>query len=631
MSPAEDPRSSLLPGRHFPVYLWAGPGTVRMNKLKFMHAQVDETVHLAAHTSAGAAAIVKETGCKWAYLMYDWGFPPEVEREDWASFLQAVQVYHAFGARVFAYLQTSNCVFSDSFTFKDWYARDPHGRMIYYYTGRYMTCWESPEWYEHLAGLVARALESGADGIFFDNPWHAAQPLSLLSAWLGPVGCYCARCRERYRADEGAEIPSEVMPGTPESERYLRWRADRVTARIAELAALAREIKPNVVISANNFDAVMRPSYITYGIDLPALAKIQDVVMIEDYGLPSWSAQRRPWLANNALTLRTARALCGSTPLSVDPYDRGIGFDRVFPARRYLQSIAEASACQASAVVKATEFVDSKGRFTLLTDLAYTQIRVEIGRFHRWLSTRLEALERGENLAPVGLLYPARLHQEWPRLAKLFFGCGQTLTAANIAWRVVQTGQQLKHLKSLIVFDLSDLQDNLLPPGLEVIEISLLPGWQFAQKTNLLQKSRLLRGWVAYFAEAVVRSYFASPTARQVMDRMGIMRLFTGSPFFYLPGDAARAALLSALSLDGQVRIESEAPVLVEIWEHKGLNQIHLVNYTNQPQTVQLHFPGQVSAKLLSPDLIFDGHAEGQDIQLNLDVYTILLLENRAS
>ena len=33
-------------GVHRPVYLWAGPGTVRMNRLKFMNAPVDEAVHM---------------------------------------------------------------------------------------------------------------------------------------------------------------------------------------------------------------------------------------------------------------------------------------------------------------------------------------------------------------------------------------------------------------------------------------------------------------------------------------------------------------------------------------------------------------------------------------------------------
>ena len=605
---------------------------MRMNRLKFMHAPVDEAVHIAAHASAGAAAVVKEAACNWAYLMYDWGFPPEVEREDWASFIQAVQVYHAFGARVFAYIQTSNCVFSGSFAHKEWYAEDPGGKKIHYYTGRYMTCWESPEWVEHLGGLVSRALESGADGIFFDNPWHAARPEFFFGAWLGPAGCFCPRCRARYRADTGAEIPKEIDAESDAGNQYLAWRAGRVTTRLAELAALARGIKPDVVISANDFDAVMRPSFITYGIDLAALAKVQDVMMIEDYGLPKWTDRPRPRLANNAVTLRTARALCPDVPLSVDPYDRGIGFDHVFPARRYLQSVAEASACQASAVIKATEFIDSIGRFTLLTDVAYTGIRTEIGRYHRWMSARSEILEpdgSSENLSPVGLLYPSRLQRNWPRLARLFFGCGQTLLAAGIPWRVVMSGHSLQHLKTLLVFDLADLHNMEIPEGLKTIEVSFLTGWKNEILDSPLRRSKPLRRFIAWTIGTLYHAYFASKTTRSVMDRLGVMRLFTGSPYYYLPKAEPRAALLGALPSDLFPRVQSEAPVLVESWEHKGQKQIRLVNYASQPQAIKIIFSETVSVRHLSPDQLFDTHLSGQEISLDLDIYSILIIEKK--
>jgi hypothetical protein len=84
-------------------------------------------------------------------------------------------------------------------------------------------------------------------------------------------------------------IPTRLFPDQNlESQQYLRWRADQVTQTLADLAWFARSLNPQVQISANNFDAVMRPSYVTYGIDLPALAQVQDLIMIEDYGLPHW-------------------------------------------------------------------------------------------------------------------------------------------------------------------------------------------------------------------------------------------------------------------------------------------------------------------------------------------------------
>ena len=46
----------LQPPYHRPVYLWAGPGTVRMNRLKFMGARVDEEVHREAHRGDGGGS-----------------------------------------------------------------------------------------------------------------------------------------------------------------------------------------------------------------------------------------------------------------------------------------------------------------------------------------------------------------------------------------------------------------------------------------------------------------------------------------------------------------------------------------------------------------------------------------------
>lgn len=36
-------------GDYRPIYLLAGPGTIRMNKVKFMHYLVDEVAHKESH------------------------------------------------------------------------------------------------------------------------------------------------------------------------------------------------------------------------------------------------------------------------------------------------------------------------------------------------------------------------------------------------------------------------------------------------------------------------------------------------------------------------------------------------------------------------------------------------------
>jgi len=615
-------RNLFTPGRHRPVYLWAGAGTIRMNRLKFMGAPVDEAVHLEAHTPAGALRMAEEAGFNWAYLTYDWGFPPEIEQEDWQAFRQAAKVYHASGMRVFGYIQTSNYVWTGSYRAKDWYARDPRGRPFYYYTGRYMSCWRHPEWIEHLREMVRGIIEAGADGVFFDNPWHASQPFLLGGSWLGSAGCYCNRCRVAFREETGLEIPAHLSPGRSETDRYLRWRADQVTHTLSELAANARALEPEVLISANDFDAIMRPSFVMCGIDLPALAKVQDVLMIEDYGLPRWEAANRPapLLVNNALTLRTAQALAGGTPVSTDPYDNGIGFDDVYPPRRFQQGIAEAAACGAPMVVKGTEYV-ANGQFTLLTAERYAPQRQAIGRYHRWLAGHAALFENRENAAAVGVLSPGQaLWQDWSRLAPRYFGAGQTLSAARLPWRVVTGAEQMDGLQILLTFGLAA---SPIPSSLKTVDVLRLPGWEMPRPSFLARQAWLQR-LISPLVVEIYRAYFRFRWARRLLDRLGLVHFFLQSPYFILPPERMQQTLLAAVGEVAAPRLQTEGPVLVEHWRQGRQEQLHLVNYADQPQRVTVTFERTVRGQALSPDGP-QAAFEGTQLELKLDVYTLLL------
>jgi hypothetical protein len=613
-------------GVHRPVYLWAGPGTVRMNRLKFMGAPVDEAVHADAHTPVAVRRMSEEAAFSWAYLMYDWGFPPEVEQEDWLEFRRAAEVYHRAGMQVFGYVQFSNCAYDGSFRDKDWYALDPKGRPFFYYTGRYMTCWTHPEWLDHLRGIVRGIVEAGADGVFFDNPWHGIQPLNLGGVWMGPAGCHCARCQAAFRRVAEIEIPAQIAPESDEaSRRYLRWRAEQVTGTMAMLADYARSLDPEVVISANDFDAVMRPSYLIYGIDLASLAGVQDVVMIEDYGLPRWgdgADGRAPVLVNNALTLRTARALIGDTPLSTDPYDQGIGFDGVYSPRRFRQGIAEAAACGATMVVKGTEYVED-GEFTLLTAERFGPQRKAIGNLHRWLAGQAGLYQERENAARVGLLHPGdALWQAWGQLAPLYFGAGQTLLAAAIPWRVVAGKPHLADLDLLLCFGAIP-DEGAVPPGLRVVPVQELPGWA-PRPLSFLARHRGLRSAVSRLVGWLFQSYFRWRWWRQLVDRLGLQHFFWQTPFFRLPPVPAREALLEALGERPYPRVMAGAPVLAEVWRKGKGWQLHLVNYGAGPQPVTVEFGQPVRGTILSPDGPAGVVLEGQSVEIGLDVYAVL-------
>jgi hypothetical protein len=487
-----------------------------------------------------------------------------------------------------------------------------------------MTCWLHPAWIAHLRDMVRGVIEAGADGVFFDNPWHASQPLNFLGAWMGGAGCYCERCREAFKAESGLDIPTVLSPVTEEKSRtYLRWRADLVTRTLGELADYARSLKPDIWISANDFDAVMRPSYLVYGIDLRGLAGVQDLLMIEDFGLPRWEAEQR-LLVNNALTLRTALALAGDTPVTTDPYDRGIGFDGVYESRRFVQGIAEAAACGAPMVVKGTEFVED-GDFTLLTAEQFAPQRKAIGGIHRWLEEHADLYVERTNLASIGLLFPGEdLWFDWNRLASSYFGAGQTLLAAGLPWKVVSEPKQLESVETLLVFGDVPI-DWQLPDRVQVLNMFELQGWKMPKK-SLLERFDRLRKPVAFVVEELFRAYFHSRLARRILDGVGLSHFFLQSPFFKLSSADRSVGLLNAIGDGGRPKVQSEAPVLIEHWGREGERQIHLVNYGSHPQKIKIDFGKFVWGRVLSLDK-GESKVEGETFSLDLDIYAIVLLE----
>ncbi len=106
--------------------------------------------------------------------------------------------------------------------------------------------------------------------------------------------------------------PRKVFPANQEVADYIRWRANRVTDTIRELADFIHVIKPDAPISANDYDVTMRNSFLIYGLDVEGLSKIQDVIMVENFALPRWDEVPEPRLANNALTIRNTRFLSGT-------------------------------------------------------------------------------------------------------------------------------------------------------------------------------------------------------------------------------------------------------------------------------------------------------------------------------
>jgi hypothetical protein len=143
-----------------------------------------------------------------------------------------------------------------------------------------------------------------------------------------------------------------------------------------------------------------------------------------------------------------------------------------------------------------------------------------------------------------------------------------------------------------------------------------------------------LRQIVTGGAQALLNAYHESKLARRVMDHLGLPRLITQSPFFYLPSAAIQKSLLAALPVVYPC-VLAPSPVLIEMWQGERGRQIHLVNYAATGQNVQVQLgPAVLSAAALnaeysgsvvSPDDEQAGAFVGNQVALTLDVYKILL------
>lgn len=609
-------------GTYRPIYLWGGPGTIRMNRVKFMDQKVNEFAHHEVHTLDGAKKVVDEVYSNWIHLMYDWGFPPEIEAEDWRDFKKGCAAYHELGVKVFAYIQTSNCVYQGSFKEKDWYAVDAKGRKVFYYTQRYMANLLHPEWQQHIKTLITQAIEFGADGIFFDNLWDGAMPVSLMGTWLGSAGSFDAISQQKYTEDTGKMIPFDVAEDRPEVREYLNWRVAKVTSVVGSFAQHARELKPDVVIGANDFDMVMRNSPVIYGLNLEQQAQVQDITMIENFAIPKWVPEKDV-LVNNAQTIRVARALVGNAAhLSVLSYDDGIGWDGMYHPRRFRQTIAEAAACGVTNTIKGTEYHHA-GQHTMLTANGFEVQRGAIGHYQQWLETNTSLFSgKRQNLADVVLFYPVEeLMFRWQEMAPLFFAVGQTLLKLGIPWRVVRKVENIGDSTTVYVFTQEHLKQ---VDGATLV--TDIPGWSTLVKSSVMNHNKVLRRLTEGVIEPLWHSYFSSKLMRSLIDGLRLFKLFTGTKLFNLPPYELQKSLRDQTKTK-LPKVVCDGTVLIEFWKKDDEIQIHLMNYTNELQRVTIEFGKEVQMEILSPDdeMVHDLKAEG--LSFDLDVYTILKMK----
>ncbi|MCL7972069.1 MAG: putative glycoside hydrolase family 15 protein [marine benthic group bacterium] len=624
-SPAEQQGGRALSGGLRPirgVYLWAGRATIDLNQVKFPDMQVDEKAHLNALTPAAAAELAS-VGFDLAFLSMNWGFPPEREVHHWREYQQAVAAYHAEGIRVLGYVQSSNCLAAGSYRNRDWYAVTPRGERIAYFRDRLMTCWNHPEWIREVESHAVRAVEAGADGVFFDNIWMGSPAWSLGGTVAGFAGCACVRCRDLFRAETGLAVPTRLSDDPAVRAGYVRWRSELAAARLRDWADAARAARPGAITAANVNDAMLRDIRSLLGIDLERLQGALDILLVENIAMPRFEEERRRLVAN-ALPLKALQARAPRIEVAGLTYETGIGLDgQPAPSRAY-RAVAESVATGASPVVKGTEYLDSRYRFTVMTCPEFRPLRKALTPLLQWIDDHRDLFAGSTSDAEVGILLDRDLDAvDWEVSAPLGLAIGLLLIRRGIPFRYVDS----EHLKSA-----SGLTRLLVPEGASVPDVG--PGVRVVvvgrtelgirARTSLVRSASALR-WADLPIRRLVAAYFRHARVRRLLDGIGLTAKFLESSHFSLPPLSAR--MNERLRDLRPPAVDTSTAVLVERRRAvDGSLLVHLVNYTDSLTPVDVD-PGPLGTpELLSPDRYSRMAAPGPEapVRVNLDRYAVL-------
>ena len=176
-------------------------------------------------------------------------------------------------------------------------------------------------------------------------------------------------------------------------------------------------------------------------------------------------------------------------------------------------------------------------------------------------------------------------------------------------------------LQPFFVFSRED--QTKLPEAIYVPEIH---GWSELGKASVFARIHWLRRMMAAVLEPLWHGYFSSKLIRRFIDNLKLFRLFTGTKLFNIPPIELQNRLLERV-LSNLPRISSDQPVLVEMWRKGESLQLHLVNYADNPQLVQVSFDHPVKGEIISPDSDQLVNVSGADIMLELNVYSILIIK----
>lgn len=329
-------------------YCWAGPGTIRMIKLKYFNPKINTESVMSSYEDKYLKRVKEVFGITDFWASYSWGFADKTEKEDREFLLNRVNNFKKNNLKLHVYIQGTNLVYED-FKDKDWWCQDNYGRLIPYHKGRKMACVNNPEFRQYLNKKIKDLYNKGVDGAYIDNIFNGLPALPIYKNHLPIIfaGCTCKYCQKRFKEQTGKKIPTNFIANQQITEQYLKFRVDSTTAFLAEVAQTAKDGKMEFGTNSSN------PHYsgdYFYGYDLKEKIKLQNYILFEPVSFPQ--ARFRAIFSTIEEVVHDF-----NKPTFVVAYKQHIGIDSEYSQQDFDLLFTEANKHKFNLCIKGSEYV----------------------------------------------------------------------------------------------------------------------------------------------------------------------------------------------------------------------------------------------------------------------------------
>jgi hypothetical protein len=331
------------------LYLWGGPGTIRMNHVKYFDPKHDDASVLNCYDYDYLARTQELFGITDVWVSYSWGFNDATEAEDRKFLLDRLDNFKRLGLCVHAYMQGPNLVYRD-FPDVDWWARDNKGRTITYYRGRWVASIHNDNYVDYVLNKIRDMHGLGFDGVFMDNIQHGQLGFPMPEGQLPFVFCGDASpaANADFRAETGQDIPRDFEKDPDLTLTYLNFRVRKNAEYIGKVADVVHE--GNMEFGTNFYDPKFDPTFI-YGIDIKATAEHQDYILFENHALPTDDGTKHNGYVEDLMLRENI-----TKPVFIVTYREGVGMSKQFTQDQIDNIFSEAATATFYPCLKGGEF-----------------------------------------------------------------------------------------------------------------------------------------------------------------------------------------------------------------------------------------------------------------------------------